>query len=817
MNTASNPSGNYEVSEDRLDARRMLRDALVPFLERETTLKRVRALRNTDPGFDRNLWTSMANQGWLGILVPEAYGGQGLGFGEMREVAEGLGGALIPEPLTACAVLATAALLHGDNEALKQKLLPPMASGKTIIAVAWQEGQHGTQLASTGTRVSTKAQGLVLNGSKRYVTPAGADGFIVSASDAKTSDGKTSDGKTGNGKTSGLYYLPANTKGVERTLERRADGTFNALLKFTDAPIAADSVVATGATAQAALARAIDEATVMASVELLAVMTRALDITLDYMKTRVQFGQPIGSFQALQHRAVDLWIQKELAAALIDHAVDELDQHPGPARLSEIADRCKSRCSDAGLDITRDCIRLHGAIGYTDDCDIGLYLQRALALAAWLGNGAEHRRRFDATRASHGDANIKKAAASASAAAAAATAAFVKLPGEPGTRPRDTDWNALSDEQFRAEAAAFYERHYPVELRYLQRRGRKSEIFDYMKTLSKYGWLAPAWPREWGGMALGPSKQVVAMEERERIGVGRVMEMGMNLLGPALMNFGSDEQKRTYLPKIMAVEHLWCQGYSEPNAGSDLASLQTSAVLDGDHYVINGSKIWTSGAMEADHMFLLARTDREARRQTGISFFLLDFKTPGITIRPIRNITGEEEFAQVYFDNVRVPAANIVGGLNKGWTVAKGLLGFERLGSGSPRKPQYPLNKLRELAQSNGLWEDPEFRSKYTKLELDADDLAIIFQTYADIVSAGGTPGPNMSMLKIWASETTMRLTGLMIEAGGSAGGQSGELKFDDARVNILGSFYTIFPATIAAGANDIQRNVLAKRALGLP
>ena len=790
----------YEVSEERLDAQRMLRDALVPFLERETTFKRVRGLRDTEPGYDRNLWASMANQGWLGILIPEAYGGQGLGFGEMREVVEGLGGALIPEPLTASAVLASLALLHGDNEALKQKLLPQMAAGKIIAAVAWQEGQHGTNLSFGGVRASSSGQGFVLNGSKRYVTPAVADVYIVAASD---------------GKGNGLYCVPANAKGMERTLERRADGTFNALLKFSDTPVAADSVVASGDKAQAALARAIDEATIMASVELLAVMTAALDLTLDYLKMRVQFGVAIGSFQALQHRCVDLWIQKELSSALIDHAVLALDQNPRAEHLSELADRCKSRCSDAGFDITRDCIRLHGAIGYTDDCDIGLYLQRALVLAAWMGNGAEHRRRFDATRGSHADVNAKTE--SPSTADTADTADFVKLPGAPGERPKDTDWNALSDEQFRAEAAAFYERHYPKEMRYMQRRGRRSEIFDYMKTLSKYGWLTPAWPREWGGMALSPAKQVVAMEERERIGVGRVLEMGMNLLGPALMNFGTDEQKRTYLPKIMSVDNIWCQGYSEPNAGSDLASLQTSAVLDGDHYVINGSKIWTSGAMDADHMFLLARTDKEAKRQTGISFFLLDLKTPGITIRPIRNITGEEEFAQVYFDDVRIPATSIVGGLNKGWTVAKGLLGFERLGAGSPRKPQYPLNKLRELAQANGMWEDPEFRSKYTKLELDADDLAVIFQTYADVVAAGGVPGPSMSMLKIWASETTMRLTGLMIEAAGSAGGQRGELQFGDARVNVLGSFYTIFPATIAAGANDIQRNVLAKRALGLP
>jgi alkylation response protein AidB-like acyl-CoA dehydrogenase len=220
-------------------------------------------------------------------------------------------------------------------------------------------------------------------------------------------------------------------------------------------------------------------------------------------------------------------------------------------------------------------------------------------------------------------------------------------------------------------------------------------------------------------------------------------------------------------------------------------------------------------------MFLLARTDPEAKRQAGISFFILDLKTPGVTIKPIVNITGEPEFCQCFFDNVRIPKENIVGGLNNGWTVAKGLLGFERLNSGSPRRPQYPMNKTREIAVARGLWEDAEFRSKYTKLEMDVTDLALLYQRYSDVIASGGTPGPGMSMLKIWSSETTMRMNSLMIELAGSSGCLSSEnVEFGDAdevKVNILGSFYILFPATIAAGANDIQRNILAKRALGLP
>src|ERR1043166_3369741 len=374
----SSAASRSDTAPETNDVRRMLRDAVDDFAARATDTRRVRALRGAEPGFDRSLWNSLAGQGWLGILVPEQYGGQALGFGEMRVVTQGLAAALVPEPVTACAVLATSALLNGDNEALKRRLLPQMIAGDLIVALAWQEGITGTDHSCAGLHAIRTADGFTLNGSKRFVTPAaGADGFIVSA-------------RTGD--QLGLYYLPADTPGVARKLELRADGTFSGLLTFNDAAVAADSIVATGPAAAAALARAIDQTTIMASVELHAVIAKALDITLDYMKTRVQFGRPIGSFQALQHRAVDLWIQKALCSAVIDDAVREMDQQPDAARLAELASRCKSRCSDAGLDVTRDCIRLHGAIGFTDDCDIGLHMKRALVLAAWLGNGAEHRR-----------------------------------------------------------------------------------------------------------------------------------------------------------------------------------------------------------------------------------------------------------------------------------------------------------------------------------------------------------------------------------------------------------------------------------------
>src|SRR6202020_25626 len=222
--------------------------------------------------------------------------------------------------------------------------------------------------------------------------------------------------------------------------------------------------------------------------------------------------------------------------------------------------------------------------------------------------------------------------------------------------------------------------------------------------LSAKGWLAPGWPRELGGMGLSAPKQLAMMEEFERHGVARVNDHGIVMLGPLLIRYGTDAQKAFFLPKILSGEHIWCQGYSEPNAGSDLASLRTEAVLDGDHWVVNGQKIWTSLAMDANWIFLLVRTDKQAKKQEGITFLLVPMDSPGITVRPITNLDMEDEFCETFFDNVRVPKENLVGQINKGCTMGKNLLGFERIGSGAPRQSSYALSRLRLLAERMGGW-----------------------------------------------------------------------------------------------------------------
>lgn len=373
-------SADTPASASGSEHARMLRDSVADFVKRGTDIKRVRRLRDTQPGFERQVWKQMAEFGWLGILVPEQFGGLGLGCSEMAIVAAGTAGALIPEPLTAAAVLAGVAIARGDNDALKGQLLEALVAGEMIPALAFQEQAGAIDPLQSTVRAQPFEAAIKLNGTKQFIAGAAdADGFVVSA---QSPDGLA------------LYWVPAGTSGVSLDLQPLADGRTSGALTLKDAVVPKSNLLASPAQAKAALTDAVDTTLVVSSAELYGVMGRALDMSVDYMKTRVQFGKPIGSFQALAHRAVDLHIQRELSSAVLDDAVALFDGNATATRRSAMASRVKARCAEAGLRITREAIQIHGAIGFTDEYDAGLYLKRAMTLSAWLGNAAQHRRRY---------------------------------------------------------------------------------------------------------------------------------------------------------------------------------------------------------------------------------------------------------------------------------------------------------------------------------------------------------------------------------------------------------------------------------------
>jgi len=755
---------------------RMLRDSVTQCLSR-TGLSRVRSLQGTLPGHDLAIWQEMAAQGWLGVLIPDTCGGQNLTLSAAQAVVEPLASWLGPEPFVACAVEAASVLDAIPPGPQRDRLLSDIAEGRRIAVVAHDPSLHLSSSGQVSGQVAHVAAGCA------------ADLFVVLA---QSDDGPC------------LCLVSKEAAGLDIQPELRADGTFSALLRFDD--VQAEKICV-GSAAEAALRRGRAAAVLMTAAELFACMESALSMSLDYMKTRVQFDRPIGSFQALQHRAVDLFIQKELSRAVLDEAVGVFDSGAGADVIDMETSRAKARCSHAALLIARETIKLHGAIAVTDEYDLGLYVRRILSLAARFGNAASRRANY----------GILLARESAGPRLETETDP-VSVPSVfMAAGPIEQDWNAFDDVTFRAGVGQYFAAEYPAHLRNLGRRGTTPEMREWLDKLVRKGWIAPNWPVAHGGMGLSPSKQIIFIEERERVGIARNPDQGVVMFGPMLMQYGTEAQKAAYLPGILRNEYIWCQGYSEPQAGSDLASLRTEAVADCGGYLINGSKIWTTMAHHATHMFLLARTDKSVRKQNGISFFILDLTTPGVTIRPIRNIAGHEEFCEVFFDDVRVPQENLVGPLNAGWTVAKTLLGYERLNNGSPRRVQGPLKTLDALARARGIAEDSAFRTAYLQIYLDIDDLKSNYARFCDLIRRGEAPGPELSQLKIWAGECAQRLTEFLIEVAGEAGGLAGPQQFGDITADILAPFYAMFPAQIASGSNDIQRNILATRVLGLP
>jgi alkylation response protein AidB-like acyl-CoA dehydrogenase len=383
------------------------------------------------------------------------------------------------------------------------------------------------------------------------------------------------------------------------------------------------------------------------------------------------------------------------------------------------------------------------------------------------------------------------------------------------------------DEAFRAEFRAWLERNreFGTPMRDPladEAEGDWQARIRWHRKLHEGGWMAITWPREYGGRGAGTLQNIIYHEELERAGTCVPFTgFGIGLLGPTLIHWGNEDQKRRYIPKILTAEEIWCQGYSEPNSGSDLASLQTRAVEDGDDFVVNGSKIWTSAAHHADWIFLLVRTDPEAPKHKGISYLLVDMKTPGVTVRPLVQMTGAQGFNQVFFEDVRVPRQNLVGPKNGGWQVAMTTLMFERA-TGHDRSLFRQINQLVEVAKRttrNGgaAWEDTGIRQELAQLALEAE--AIRYNSYRQLTRQlkGLPPGAESSMMKLCSTDLAVRIAAFATELlGPYSQFEHGAAFAIDEGVWSQRMLAARGP-TIYAGTNQIQRNIIGERVLGLP
>lgn len=381
------------------------------------------------------------------------------------------------------------------------------------------------------------------------------------------------------------------------------------------------------------------------------------------------------------------------------------------------------------------------------------------------------------------------------------------------------DWNALSDEEFRQIFRTWVDANCPAHLRFMRKqRPLFDEVAEWYHALAEKGWLSPVWPQEHGGMGLNAAKHMVYVEEWARLGCPRIPDHGLGLTGPLLIQYGTEEQKAFFLPRILSGEHVWCQGYSEPNSGSDLASLKTSAVREGDEFVVNGQKIWTTLAHCANWILLLVRTRKvEGKRQEGISVLLVDMRTPGVRVRPIPNLREEADFCEVFFDDVRVPVANLVGEVDQGWTLAKSVLGHERIFLGAPTRPEYALSRLEKLAEAKDAFEDKAFLSRYARHRLDVYDLGSAFERFAKVLRSGGHLEADVSILKIFNTELYQRVTEEMLEIAGEEARFEDDLDGREGKVDAMNLFLDSRAPAIFGGSNEIQRNILAKAVLRLP
>ena len=396
----------------------------------------------------------------------------------------------------------------------------------------------------------------------------------------------------------------------------------------------------------------------------------------------------------------------------------------------------------------------------------------------------------------------------------------------------DMEFSA-EDLAFQQEVRTFITENYPESLRAVQAEGEEMSKEDFLvwhKILAKKGWAAPAWPVEYGGTGWTPTQRFIWSEETAAADCVRLMPFGLAMVGPVIYTFGTAEQKAKFLPRIISGEDWWCQGYSEPGAGSDLASLRTTAVREGDDYIVNGQKTWTTMAQHADWGFFLVRTDKDAKAQEGISFLLIDMKTPGVTVRPIITLGGEHEVNEVWLENVRVPAENLVYQENKGWTCAKFLLAHERTGIAGVASSKRGIEKVKEIARTEMDGEKPLLANAFFKrkvAELETDLTALEFTELRSLAgpNADKGPGAESSLMKIKGSEIQQRLTELTLEAVGhygapyfrGFGASDNEHPIGpDYAHRAAPVYFNARKTTIYGGSNEIQRNIIAKMVLGI-
>ena len=772
------------------DEQEQLRLAVRRFLADQSPTSEVRRLMETDTGYDTSVWQRLADDlAVTGVHIPEAYGGQGFTFAELAIVVEEMGRALLCAPYFSSSVLAATAILNAGSEADKGEWLPAIASGKRLAALAVAE-PNGRRDASGLETTVTRGR---LNGTKSFVVDGHtADILIVATAQS-------------------FYAVEATAPGVSRRLLTTIDATRKlARIDFDDVQA---RPIGDAGTAAAALARTLDLAAVALANEMVGGAQALLESAIAYANMRVQFGRAVGSFQAIKHRCADLLLDVELAKSAAYQAAEAAAAND--ADLPALASLAKAAASDAYMRAARDCIQIHGGIGFTWDNDTHLWYKRAKSSEAFLGDAAHHREKLMRHWRVPTPSNAPEAA---------------KSPVRPVPQDRDSA-------SIRTEVRAWLEANWDPEASLAEWRGK----------LADSGWGMPMWPKQWFGRDLPQALAPAVDAEFARIDAVGVAKTGIRLLAAAtLLEHGSDAQKARYLRRILTGEDTWCQLFSEPGSGSDLAGATTRADFDGENWIVNGQKVWTTSAHHADYGLLLARTDWDSPKHQGLSYFILDMRQPGVEVRPLKQMNGHASFNQVFFTDAVIPPENQIAKIGEGWSVAITTLAHERRGAdglrGQARESSLPgriyeeerqeiatvmepykwypqragrVDLVVERAVATGAIDDPVVRQEIAKLLTMARSAEWTARRARAAQEQGRPQGPEGSLGKL-ASSNVARLANhvhtMIAGADAMLSGTDGPLD------GLIAEILVSVPATsIAGGTDEIQRNIIAERVLGMP
>ncbi|ODR03855.1 acyl-CoA dehydrogenase [Mycobacterium sherrisii] len=753
-----------------------LREVVRQFLEKRSPETEVRRLMETTAGYDPVVWTQAAVElGLHGLVLPEHHGGGGASPVELGVVFEEMGSVLFCGPFLATVGLAATALLEIGDEQAQAAYLPDIAAGKTVATLAWS----GDEPTASTLRASCDGNNWRVSGTADIVIDGASADLVLVA--ARTARGLT------------LFAVQGNDTNLTRTPLMTMDST-RKLTELTFDFTAATLIGSDGA-ATSAMRRTADLAALYLAAEQLGGATRVLATTVDYARTRVQFGRPIGSFQAIKHRCADMLVDVEAARSVVWHGLWTAVHDP--ARLSLSAALARSLASDAYQRVATDSLQIHGGIGFTWEHPAHLYLKRAKSTQLLLGSPARHRARL-ATQLG-GDVSPRPIAAKP---VLSANAGVVALQAEVdeflAANPVPPTTDPLADRVFR-------------EAR-----------FDAGLAMVHFG-------VGYGGRGLDASLQS-AVEERFADagavdhGARNVIGLGMAL--PTIHAHGTEMQRARFLRPGFSGEHIWCQLFSEPTAGSDLAALATRAVPDGDDFVVTGQKVWTSLGHVADWGILLARTDPDVPKHKGLTFFLLDMKSPGVEVRPLRQLTGEAEFNEVFLTEVRIPGANVLGTVGKGWQVAMTTLANERvaLGGRPATRGSGPIGQAvatYQQAVAAGRV-DPVLTDRLASLWARAE--AARLTNVRAAAQVGRVPGPEGSIAKLQMAELNKAIYELCVDLSGSAGllvdgyiDKAPDFASVHGGGDVRKAYLRSLANSIEGGTSEVLRNILGERVLGLP